>query len=377
LAQKARGEKSSKNAGSEGGGTLHSLMKTRISISDRKEPPQRARLALVPPHAAGADPLAALDVLNPAKRYLNTLSSSSRRAMRTCLDRVAGLLHSRLDHFPWERLRADHVRAIAAALTDAGRAPATVNVTLAALRGVARQAFEMRAMEPDQYRLIARVGNVRGCRLKAATSALDLREVGALLDACAADSSPAGKRDACLLSLLAGAGLRRAEAAQLRLADWRARTHCLRVRGKGNKERLVYLEDGGTRRALLDWLRVRGMEPGALLVPVDGKGRLADRGLTAQAVYNAVAKRRLEAGIRRRFSPHDLRHFFASEAVSEGGDLKAVSDLLGHASVQTTQLYVHGGERAKRQAAALVRIPYRTGGGRRRRKRKRRRWRSK
>lgn len=356
-----------------------SLMKTRISISDRSEPPARPRLELVPPHRAGSDPLAALDVLNPAKRYLNTLSASSRRAMHTCLDRVSRLLSSQLDAFPWERLRADHVRAIAAALTDAGRAPATVNVTLAALRGVARQAYEMRAMEPDQYRAIARVGNVRGCRLKAATAALDPREIGSLLEACAADPSPAGSRDACLLSLLAGAGLRRAEAAALRLEDWRARTHCLLVRGKGNKHRLVYLEDGGTRRALLDWLKVRGQEPGALLVPVDAKGRFpADREgcpvmrhLTAQAVYNVVAKRRAEAGIRRRFSPHDLRHFFASEAVAEGGDLKAVSDLLGHASVSTTQIYVHGGERAKRQAAALVRLPYGAGGGRRRRKRKR------
>lgn len=376
MAHKARGEKSSKNAAAGGRGGVVSLMKTRIIISDRTEPPARPRLELVPAHRVGADPLSALDVLNPARRYLNTLSAASRRTMRGNLQRVASLLRSRLESFPWERLRADYVRAIAAALVDAGRAPATVNVTLAALRGVCRQAFEMRAMEPDVYQAIARVGNVRGGRLKAQAAALAPREVSALLEACAADKTPAGARDACLLSLLAGAGLRRAEAAALRLEDWRARTHCLRVRGKGNKERLVYLEDGGTRRALLDWLKVRGEEHGALLVPVDSKGRMANRHLTAQAVYNAVAKRRAEAGIRRRFSPHDLRHFFASEAVAEGGDLKAVSDLLGHASVSTTQIYVHGGERAKRQAAALVRIPYRAGGGRRRRRKRRRRGRN-
>ena len=60
------------------------------------------------------------------------------------------------------------------------------------------------------------------------------------------------------------------------------------MRGKGNKERLVYLEDGGTRRALLDWLKARGEEPGALLAPVDARGRLGYRDLTARAVYNAV-----------------------------------------------------------------------------------------
>lgn len=348
-------------------------MKTPIIISERDEPPARPRIALVPAHSAGPDPLAALDVLNPARRYLNTLSSSSRRSMRTNLERVVRMLRSRLDEFPWARLRADHVRALAAGMQDSGLAPATVNVTLAALRGVARQAYEMRALDPEDYQAITRVGNVRGARLKAKAAALDTREVRALLEACSADASPAGARDACLLALMAGAGLRRAEAASLRLEDWRARTHCLRVRGKGNKERLVYLEDGGARRALLDWLKVRGQEPGALLVPVDPRGLLQHRPLTAQAVYNAVAKRRREAQIRRRFSPHDLRHFFADRLIQEGADLVAVSDLLGHASVQTTEVYYHGGEQAKRKAARMIRLPYVSGGGRRRRRKKRRR----
>lgn len=343
-------------------------------ISDRTGPPARPRIALVPAHAAGADPLATLDTLNPGRRYLNTLSSSSRRSMRANLERVARMLRSRFDEFPWARLRADHIKALRAGMSDAGLAPATVNVTLAALRGVARQAYEMRALDPEDYRLITRVGNVRGGRVKATARALDLREVGALLEACASDSTPAGARDACLLALMAGAGLRRAEAAGLRLEDWRARNHTLRVRGKGNKERLVYLEDGGTRRALSDWLRVRGPEPGALLVPVDAKGRLVTRHMTGQAVYYAVEKRRRQSAVGRRFSPHDLRHFFAEHLREQGAGIEDVSDLLGHASIATTEIYYHGGEGAKRKAARLVKLPYvGGGGGRRRRKRKRRR----
>ncbi|HEV2863060.1 MAG TPA: tyrosine-type recombinase/integrase [Pyrinomonadaceae bacterium] len=348
-------------------------MKTPIIESDRTEPPARPRIALVPPGAAALDRLAALDTLNPARRYLNTLSGPSRRSMRSNLRRVARLLNCRLDEVPWERLRADHLKALRAAMTDQGLLPATINVTLAALRGVARQAYEMRAMEPEDYRLVARVGNVRGGRVSGAARALDVREVGALLEACAADKTPAGARDACLVALLAGAGLRRAEAVALRLEDWRARTHTLRVLGKGNKERLVYLEDGGARRALLDWLKVRGREPGALLVPVAAGGRLELRHLTGQAVYDAVRKRRAQASIRRRFSPHALRHFFADQAIREGGEVKAVSELLGHASVQTTEIYYHGGERAKRRAAATVRLPYGAGRGRRKRRRRRRR----
>jgi integrase/recombinase XerD len=56
--------------------------------------------------------------------------------------------------------------------------------------------------------------------------------------------------------------------------------------------------------------------------------------MTGQAVYNAVVKRRRGARIRRRFSPHDLRHFFADRLIQEGADVAAVSDLLGHASVR-------------------------------------------
>lgn len=346
-------------------------MKMRIIETVEKATPARPALRLVPPHSTAPGALTTLDALNPARRYLATLSSASRRSMRANLQRVARLLKVPFEGVPWHMLRAPHIEALRAAMQDGRLSPATVNATLAGLKGVARQAFALHAISSDDYQLICEVRGVRGSRAPAGR-ALDVREVAALLDACGRDNSPAGSRDACLLALLAGAGLRRAEAVSLDLSDWRARAHALRVRGKGDKERIVYFEDGGARRALLNWLKVRGEEPGPLLLPVDRAGRVERHRLTGQAVYKALRKRGREAGIRRRFSPHSLRRFFASHLLEQGAGIGEVSELLGHASIETTAIYDRRGERAKQKAARLIRLPYSSGGGRRRRRRKRR-----
>lgn len=351
-------------------------MKNLIIVSQKPGPPARPPLRLVPPHAAAAGPLAALDALNPARRYLATLAAPSRRSMRVNLNRVARLLGVPFDGVPWHLLRAPHLEALRAAMADARLSPATTNATLAALRGVAKQAFALRALGGDDYQLIREVRGVRGGRVGGRARPVAVPEVARLLDACARDPTAAGRRDACLVALLAGAGLRRAEAAALTLADWRARSHALRVVGKGDRERLVYLEDGGTRRALRAWLEVRGDAEGPLLTPVDRRGRVQFRHLTGDAVYNALRKRRREAGLRQKFSPHALRHFFATHLLEAGANIVEVSELLGHASIEVTAVYAHSGERGKRRAASLISLPYRSGGGgrgRRRRQRKGRR----
>lgn len=346
-----------------------------IESLPEKAPP-RPPLRLVPAHSPEARGLATLDALNPALRYLSTLAAPSRRSMRANLARVARLLKCPFERVPWAELRAPHLERLRAVMQDARLSPSTVNATLAALRGVARQAFHLRALDAADYQLVLEVRGVRGTRAGSAGRALDACEVGQLLDACARDTTAAGARDAALVALLAGAGLRRAEAVALTLDDWRARTHALRVRGKGDRERLVYFEDGGARRALLAWLKARGEEPGALLTPVDRRGLVEVRPMTAQAVYNALRKRGREAGIRRKFSPHSLRRFFATHLLARGADVRGVSEFLGHASVETMAHYDRRGEQAKRQVARLISLPY-SGGGRGKKRRRRRRRRAK
>ena len=192
----------------------------------------------------------------------------------------------------------------------------------------------------------------------AAGHALTEGVLRALFDACAEEEGPLGPRDAPLLAILFGCGLRRAEATALDVADFDRETGALSVRrGKGNKARVVYAA-GAAHQAIADWLGIRGMGPGPLLHPVAKGGRIQRRRMTPQAVLWRVQQLADRAGVAR-FSPHDARRAFISTLIDSGADLVTVQHRAGHANVQTTARYDRGGEGAKKKAAGLVHIPYR------------------
>jgi integrase/recombinase XerD len=142
----------------------------------------------------------------------------------------------------------------------------------------------------------------------------------------------------------------------LDLADYDAEAARLRVIGKGNKERAVFIGNGA-RDALHAWLRVRGREPGPLLLPVHRYGRVLSRRLTEQTVYDRIRHLTTRAGVAA-FSPHDCRRSLAGDLLDAGVDLATVQALLGHASPATTARYDRRGENALRQAAGRVHVPY-------------------
>ena len=149
-----------------------------------------------------------------------------------------------------------------------------------------------------------------------------LGEIRALFLACAADRAREGARDAALLALLYGAGLRRAEAVALDLADYQPDTGELRIRnGKGAKDRLEYLTNGA-REAVDGWLAVRGNDPGAFLIQTRRRSASCTP-LGAQAVYAACRKRARQAGVSP-FSPHDLRRSFVGDMLDAGADVVTV-----------------------------------------------------
>lgn len=298
---------------------------------------------------------------HPAAVYLARLAPGSRRAMRQALDTVAGLLSGgRLDavSFPWPSVRYQHAQAGRSALAER-YAPATANKMLSALRGVLREAWRLGYVDAESYRRAADVEAVKGNTLPAGRALTD-GELRALFDVCAEDNSPAGARDAALLAVLFGGGLRRSEAVALDVADFDASTGALAVRhGKGNKARQVYATNGG-KRAIEDWIAVRGALPGPLLCPVAKGGRVDPRRLTAQAVLYRLRELAERAGVDR-FSPHDCRRTFITALIDSGADLVVVQHLAGHASVQTTAQYDRRGEESKKKAAGLIHIPYRGG----------------
>jgi site-specific recombinase XerD len=211
-------------------------------------------------------------------------------------------------------------------------------------------------MTGEDYQRIRTVEAVKGERLPRGR-ALEPGEMRALLRACGKDETPAGRRDAAMIATLYACGLRRAEIVGLDLADLDVDKAEVRVRGKGNRERLVPIANGAGD-ALADWLAVRGDEAGPLFVPINKGGRLSLRRMTAEAAYNMLRKRAAEASVKD-FSPHDLRRTFVSDLLDAGADLAVTQRMAGHANVQTTARYDRRGEEAKRKAASLLHVPYR------------------
>jgi integrase/recombinase XerC len=173
---------------------------------------------------------------------------------------------------------------------------------------------------------------------------LTVDEVFTLLDTLAGDDV-AARRDRALLEFLYATGLRVGELAALDLDDVDHTGGLVRVLGKGNKERIVPF-GSKAHRSLLAWLaaseplRKRGGDANALFLNLRGT-RLTDR-----SVRRILDRRMHEAAIAAHISPHALRHTFATHMLGAGADLRAIQELLGHASLSTTQRYTHVGVEA-------------------------------
>ena len=174
--------------------------------------------------------------------------------MRQALEVIAGLLTGgKADALacPWPALRFQHTSAIRAHLADR-YSPATANKMISALRGVLKMAWRLNLLTAEDYARAVDLPVIRGTSLPAGRE-LQSAELTDLLAACAAEPTPAATRDAAVISLLYTAGLRRDEIVQLDRADYEAGSGRLVVRGKGGKQRVVYVL-GGTEAALADWL---------------------------------------------------------------------------------------------------------------------------
>jgi site-specific recombinase XerD len=295
---------------------------------------------------------------NPAAVYLASLAPGSRPAMRGALKVLAEIAtgdpNVEIADFPWVALRFQHTAALRAELAQR-YSHSTANKMLSALRGTLKAAWKLGQMPAEAYHKAISIGSVHGESVPAGR-AVPSGELRALLMAC--DQSSLGMRDAAVLSLLYGAGLRRAEVVALDVADYDVTEKVLRVRGKRNKQRLVPVL-GGVAEALADWLVRRGRAAGPLFVRIRRGDHLVIpfKRLSTQAVYNLLQRRAKEAGVAD-LSPHDLRRSFVSDLLDAGADIATVQKLAGHASVNTTARYDRRGERAKQQAAALLHIPY-------------------
>lgn len=168
-------------------------------------------------------------------------------------------------------------------------------------------------------------------------TALGLTALERLLEAPVGDG-PAALRDRAMLEVLYGSGLRISELVGLDLDDVDRRERLLRVRGKGDKMRIVPY--GVTVEEALDAWLVRGrpaLTPDTPAVFVNLRGGRLSR----QGVWKLVKGHAESVGLGEAVTPHTLRHSFATHLLDGGADIRAVQELLGHASVTTTQIYTH------------------------------------
>ncbi|HEY4136761.1 MAG TPA: site-specific tyrosine recombinase XerD [Alphaproteobacteria bacterium] len=261
----------------------------------------------------------------------NTLQSYERD-----LTQFAGWLASQRGPLPEQAGEAD-VQGYLSALARAQVAPATAARRLSCLRQFYRFLFAENVRGDDPA---AKLDSPRKAR--SLPKILSEDDVERLLAAARAGEGPEPLRRTALIETLYASGLRVSELVGLPLAALREDTEMLLVRGKGDKERLVPLNDTA-RDALAAYLKVRAafMEEGASsrwLFP-----SRADSGhLTRQRFAQILKEIAVVAGLQpSKVSPHVLRHAFASHLLAHGADLRSVQQMLGHADISTTQIYTH------------------------------------
>lgn len=231
------------------------------------------------------------------------------------------------------RLSREIVLAFQAAEAERGIGARTQARRLSALRGLCRFAVAEGVIAENP---LADLRQPRQPRRLPRT--LGGGEVERLL--AASDGGPTPLRDRALFELLYGAGVRVSEAIGLTVDLFLARERAVRVRGKGDKERIVPLG----RPACAALARYLDAErPRLLRDPRRREVFLSTRGtrLTRQAVFALVRRVAARAGLDVVLSPHGLRHAFATHLVERGADLRVVQTLLGHASIATTEVYTH------------------------------------
>ena len=299
---------------------------------------------------------------HPAHMYLASLAPSSQVTMRQSLNVIASYLsEGKLDYesYPWWNMNYAQTQDARSYLANR-YSPATARKAVSAMKGAIRMAWRLGRMTNEECARAIDVSPIRGEMLPPGRG-LSRGELLALFNCCAADPTSAGPRDATILAMLYGGGLRREELAKLPASAIDMQRETVRILGKGRRERIIPLQSG-TIAALKAWLCCRASAPGVrknspLILAVSRKGRVRCKGLTGQGIYKILERRGEAAGVEV-FSPHDLRRSFISDLLDAGSDLAMAQKLAGHADVNTTARYDRRGEETKRRAVDLLHVPF-------------------
>ena len=285
-------------------------------------------------------------------RHLRVDRGLSVHTVRAYRSDVAGLLEhlQRRGRTSLADVRLPDVRSWLALQQTRGRARATLQRRSAAARVFFAWAEERGHVETDPAASLRSPRTVRKL-----PPTLDQVDATAMLDqavaAADAEGGAAGLRDVAILEVLYATGIRVSELCGLDVGDLDQDRHSMRVLGKGDKERVVPV-GGPAWRAMADWL-----EQGRGQLATEESGAAAFLGARGRRIDQRVVRRIVHRALRGvdgapDLGPHGLRHAMATHLLEGGADLRSVQEMLGHASLATTQIYTHVTDDRLRRAFA-------------------------
>lgn len=276
--------------------------------------------------------------LQSFKAYLQLEKSLSEHSIQAYLDDVGKFMQyceKENIRFEPKNIQLQHLTGFIAWLHDLGLSATSQARIISGIRAFFRfMALEkMIDTDPSQLLEMPKLGR----KLPEVLSVEEIDRMIAAIDL----SKPEGERNKAIIETLYGCGLRVSELTELRISNLFLNDGFIRVIGKGDKERLVPISEITIRylKNYLELIRVhipvkKGFED---IVFLNRNGRK----LTRQMIFIMIRDLAARAGINKTISPHTLRHSFATHLIDGGADLRAIQEMLGHASITTTEIYTH------------------------------------
>jgi len=294
-------------------------------------------------------------IRNPLTLYLTRLAPSSQLTMRYVLQDAAdrlGFEDINLEDIDWHLLQPEHVIALVAALREDGYAPNTSSLYVNAVRGVMNEAWRLNLISQEHLLRMRTVKAAPGTRLGQGRN-LRRSLIREMMEVCAADPRPQGLRDAAVIGILYGSGMRKSESVNLDLAQINFEERSLRVIGKGNKELIKYAPDWAFAK-LQAWLAFRreqlkeGEQDDSFLFNRIRRGsHITRERITKHAIYYIARQRGEQVGVK--IMPHDFRRSFITRVIEEH-DLSIAQKLAHHTNIQTTASYDVRDDNERRRA---------------------------
>jgi site-specific recombinase XerD len=286
-------------------------------------------------------------------------SKNSRKTLTSIFNNIARMFEAP-DHllFDWVSLKPADVDTVIEILSEKRKLrPTTVNSYISAIRALFKTGYVNGLIDHNTFHRMSYIKGVKSTRIIKNRAPTTEEVLKFLITHCESHESAMGTRDAAMISVLAGCGLRRAELTSITMDDYDKALRTFRVIGKGNKERMVPIPKSCMCK-IESWINnYRGTSGAYLFCRVRRHDVVQSNSpkLSGNAVYDMLKKRTKECE-KDHIRPHGLRRFCGTTLLKAGKDLVLVRDYLGHNSISTTQIYIENDKSELQEAAEVFSI---------------------